>query len=219
LYLHIYFRVYIFIQFVIYDAIVIYKNSVIINRIKERGVFMRTLKFAILGLLNRKPMTGYDIGKEFNFQIAEFWSAKHSQIYPELKKLVDEKLIVYDIEITGDVLEKKVYNITEKGKKDFLKWLKKDEPMEQTPKNIFRLRMYFSNNLDLSTRLHLLEQQLSQHNERLTFLYTQLEPYNGTPPVDSDAFGDFLVLNGAIIREESTIKWLNLCISYSKNTD
>lgn len=178
---------------------------------------MRTLKFAILGLLNRKPMTGYDIGKEFNFQLAEFWSAKHSQIYPELKKLVDEKLIVYNIEITGDVLEKKVYNITEKGKKDFLKWLKKDEPMEQTPKNVFRLRMYFSNNLDINTRIHLLEQQLEQHQDRLTFLYTQLEPYNGIPNADSDAFGDFLVLKGAIIREESSIKWLTLCVDYSTN--
>lgn len=178
---------------------------------------MRTLKYAILGLLNRKPMTGYDIGKEFNFQLAEFWSAKHSQIYPELKKLVDEKLIVYDIEISGDVLEKKVYSITEKGKKDFLKWLKKDEPMEQTPKNVFRLRMYFSNNLDLNTRIYLLEQQLEQHLDRLTFLNSQLEPYTGVPPLDSDAFGDFLVLKGAIIREESNIKWLNLCIVYCKN--
>ncbi len=48
---------------------------------------MRTLKYAILGLLNRNPMTGYDIVKEFNFQLAEFWNAKHSQIYPELKKI------------------------------------------------------------------------------------------------------------------------------------
>lgn len=178
---------------------------------------MRTLKYAILGLLNRSPMTGYDIGKEFNFQLVEFWSAKHSQIYPELKKLADDNLIVYNIEITGDVLEKKVYRITEKGKKDFFKWLKKDEPMEPTPKNVFRLRMYFSNNLDLNTRIELLEHQLFQHEKRLSFLYTQLEPYNGIPPLDSDAFGDYLVLNGAIIREESNIKWMNNCINYCKN--
>lgn len=178
---------------------------------------MRTLKYAILGLLNRKPMTGYDIGKEFNFQLAEFWSAQHSQIYPELKKLVDEKLLVYDVEISGDVLEKKVYNITEKGRNEFLKWLNKDEPMEPTPKNIFRLRMYFSNNLEVSSRIHLLEQQLSQHNERLAFLLTQKEPYDGVPPLHSDAFGDYLVLEGAIIREESTIKWLNLCVVYCKS--
>lgn len=178
---------------------------------------MRTLKYAILGLVNRKPMTGYDITKEFNFQLAEFWNAKHSQIYPELKKLVDEKLLVYSIEITGDVLEKKVYTITDKGKKEFLQWLNKNEPMEPTPKNVFRLRMYFSNNLDVNTRIQLLENQLAQHQERLTFLSsTEKEHYDGVPSIDSDEFGDYLVLDGAIIREESTIKWLKNCINYCK---
>ncbi|MCX8179105.1 MAG: PadR family transcriptional regulator, partial [Candidatus Aenigmarchaeota archaeon] len=42
---------------------------------------MRTLKYAILGLLNRKPMTGYDLSKEFSYQLGNFWSANHSQIY------------------------------------------------------------------------------------------------------------------------------------------
>lgn len=180
---------------------------------------MRTLKYAILGLINRKPITGYDIGKEFNFQLAEFWNAKLSQIYPELKKLVDEKLIVYDIEISGDILEKKVYDITEKGKKQFLEWLNKNETMEQTPKNIFRLRMYFSNNLDVTTRIDLFEHQLLQHQERLTFLYEQKVPYDSVPPLDSDVFGDYLVLDGAIIREEATIKWLENCINYCKNSN
>lgn len=179
--------------------------------------FMRTLKYAILGLVNRKPMTGYDIAKDFNFQLAEFWSANHSQIYPELKRLVDEKLLVYDIEISGEVLERKVYNITEKGRKEFLKWLNKDEPMEPTPKNVFRLRMYFSNNLDADTRLNLLEHQLQQHKERVGFLYTQMERYDSVPPLDSPDFGDYLVLDGAIIREESTIKWLNNCINNCKS--
>ena len=175
---------------------------------------MRTLKYAILGLLNRKPMTGYDISKEFNFQLAEFWSAKHSQIYPELKKLVSEELIIFKIEISGDVLEKKVYYITEKGKQEFLKWLSKDQPMEPTPKNIFRLRMYFSNNLDIETRVTLLENQLVQHQKRLSFLLSHKAAYDDIPDVNSNYFGDYLVLDGAIIRENATIQWLNNCINY-----
>lgn len=51
---------------------------------------MRTLKYAILGLLNQKEMTGYDLMKQFESTLCEFWSAKHSQIYPELKKLTEE---------------------------------------------------------------------------------------------------------------------------------
>lgn len=175
---------------------------------------MRTLKYAILGLLNRKPMTGYDLSKEFNFQLCEFWNAKHSQIYPELKKLVDEELIIFKVEVSGDVLEKKVYYITEKGKDEFLKWLAKDQPMEPTPKNKFRLRMYFSNNLDIDTRITLLENQLLQHKKRLEFLQSQKLAYDKVPDIHSDYFGDYLVLDGAIIREEGQIQWLKNCIDY-----
>ncbi|WP_438495738.1 PadR family transcriptional regulator [Paenibacillus sp. IHBB 3054] len=177
---------------------------------------MRTLKYAILGLLNKEPMTGYDIGKEFSRDLGEFWNAKHSQIYPELKKLLDEELIVFEIQISGEILEKKLYSITEQGKKAFLQWLKKEEPLEPTPKDVFRLRMYFSNNLDVTTRIHLLEHQLHQHQERLKHLSRNKERYESIPPLDSDNFGDYLVLDGAIVRETVTIQWLENYISYCK---
>lgn len=80
---------------------------------------MRTLKYAILGLLNKEPMTGYDIGKEFSKDLGEFWTAKHSQIYPELKKLLNEGLIVYEIQISGEILEKNCIRLRRMAKKIF----------------------------------------------------------------------------------------------------
>ena len=80
---------------------------------------METLKYAILGLLMKKDMTGYELTKEFNSALFEFWNASHSQIYPKLKALTKEGLIEYHIEITGTVLEKKVYTITDAGKEAF----------------------------------------------------------------------------------------------------
>ena len=56
---------------------------------------MRTLKYAILGLLMQSSVTGYDISKAFSDGLGSFWSAKHSQIYPELKRLTEEGLIRY----------------------------------------------------------------------------------------------------------------------------
>ena len=41
---------------------------------------MRTLKYAILGLLNQKEMTGYDLMKQFESTLCEFWSAKHKTV-------------------------------------------------------------------------------------------------------------------------------------------
>ena len=70
---------------------------------------MRELKYAILGLLNQKSMSGYELSAEFGSALNEFWSAKHSQIYPELKKLTQEGMVTYEVAISGNVLQKKIY--------------------------------------------------------------------------------------------------------------
>lgn len=64
--------------------------------------------------------------------------AKH----PELKKLTSEGMIEYEIQIAGQVLEKKLYSITEEGKRDFMNWLSQIEPMESTSKEVFNLRLF-----------------------------------------------------------------------------
>lgn len=173
---------------------------------------MRTLKYAILGLLNQQSMTGYELMKQFESALREFWSANHSQIYPELKKLTDENKIEYTVEISGTVLEKKLYSITEDGRRDFMDWLSRDEKMEPTPKNIFRLRVFFSSRLDPEDRIRLLENQLEQHKNRIKHLRNNQLKFDCIPEKDTDEFGDYLVLMGAIMREEMTIEWLEKCI-------
>lgn len=177
---------------------------------------MRTLKYAILGLLNRHPMTGYELTKLFNFELAEFWYTNHSQIYPELKKLHEEGLVEYDIEISGEILETKRYSITDKGVKQFIQWLHKDEKLPRTPKQPFRLRMYFSDELQVDARIQLLENQLSQHIKRVNTLKKTAEQYSTVPDINTDRFGDYIVLRGAIMREETSIAWINECIELCK---
>lgn len=175
---------------------------------------MRTLKYVILGLLMNKPMSGYDIYKEFEEALVEFWSAKHSQIYPELKKLVNEGLIEYETQVTEGKMVKKLYTITGQGKEDFLKWLNSDAPMESTPKDVFRLRVYFSKNIDKKHMIQLLKSQLAQHTERLQYLIHSTIKFEDKPKPGTDLFGDYIVLQGAILREKSYIDWLNLTLKY-----
>ena len=152
---------------------------------------MGTLKYAILGLLNRKNMTGYDLSKEFETTLFEFWNAKHSQIYPELKSLSENGLVRYEVEITGNVLEKKVYSITEKGREDFYK-------------------------LSPEKRMALLTDQLKQHEEKLAHLKGNMGKFSSIPPEDENDFADYLVLHGAVLREETNCKWLKDCIKLCK---
>ena len=173
---------------------------------------MGTLRYAILGLLNRKAMTGYDLSKEFQTSLAEFWHAKHSQIYPELKALAEDGLITFQTEITGTVLEKKVYSITEAGKTEFLQWEQSKSKIKRLPKDEFKLRLFFSDSLPKQAQIQLLTDQLQQHEQWLQRLHGDLSKFDTIPPADDAAFSDYLVLLGAISREKSICDWLQTCI-------
>ncbi len=175
---------------------------------------MRTLKYAILGLINRHDMTGYDITKEFSQGLSNFWNAKHSQIYPELKKLTDEGLVSFEIVIAGDVLEKKLYSITEKGQHELKKWLLRDDPIEPTPKDKFRLRMYFSDEISHAQQVALLHQQLEKRLVKHSFLEEHFKTYIKRPNAGSAAFGDYIVLEGALLRESAYIQWIRKVLGY-----
>lgn len=173
---------------------------------------MRTLKYALLGLISRKPITGYDLAKEFDKELGNFWHAEHSQIYPELKRLTQEGLITFQVEIQGEKLEKKVYSITQDGERELLEWLRQDEPLQPTPKDIFRLRMFFADKLTPRELLNLIAFQRIQHQNKLRKLSDSLEAYHGVCPAYPDeVFGDYLVLNHAVSREENFIRWLDFC--------
>lgn len=177
---------------------------------------MRILKYAILGLLNRHPMTGYDLSKEFDKDLMNFWHAKHSQIYPELKKLTDENLIKYEIQISGEVLEKKVYSITKIGKKELKQWLIIEEDLEPTPKDVFKLRMYFSENMSQNQYIQLLKDQYAKRQIKYDYLNLRLEEYGDAPAFGSPEFGDYIVLLSATMREQTYLEWLKLCLDKFK---
>ncbi|MBP1764313.1 MAG: putative transcriptional regulator [Firmicutes bacterium] len=177
---------------------------------------MRTLKYAILGLINRKAMTGYDLMKAFNMELVNFWYAQHSQLYPELKKLTAEGLITYETVLQGEKLEKKLYSITEAGRNDFFNWLAQQDLLEPTPKDIFRLKAYFIESMKKEDILKQFDYQLKQRKEKLAKLEASMaeHPYAKTvSAVISPLYGDYIVLKGAIMRERTYIDWLTDCIA------
>lgn len=86
--------------------------------------------------------------------------------------------------------------------------------MSKTAKDPFRVRMYFCNFLTLDTRIALLNHQKELHEAKLSKLKKTALQYPTVPQVDSDRFGDFIILEGAIIREKGYIEWCTRCINY-----
>ncbi len=178
---------------------------------------MGALRYAVLGLLNRQSMTGYEITKELDSALSEFWSAKHSQIYPELKSLDHDGLVTFDTEISGNQLERKRYSITPVGKKAFLAWERSNLELKPTPKDEFRLQLFFSDCLSTGEQRAMVENHLEQRRERLAHLQDNRGAFAPQGELDDTQFSDYLVLLGAIRREEAACAWLEECLQMMKS--
>lgn len=79
----------------------------------------------ILGLLKFSPRTGYDVKRVTDFSTRFFWRASYGQIYPELRRLVDEGLVEGEERPTGSRM-RTLYRLTPAGRDELVRWL--DEP-------------------------------------------------------------------------------------------
>ena len=173
---------------------------------------MRTLKYAILGLVDKANLSGYDITNCFQEEIGHFWSATHSQIYPELRKLTQEGFIEFETLIQGVKLEKKIYSITTIGRQELHQWLVHSMLIPQTLKDAFMLKAYFFSAMNLDEARQQFSDQLKMRKEKLAYLNEQMnilesnDDFNLSPK--SQHFGNYLVLTRAIEREQGYILWL-----------
>jgi DNA-binding PadR family transcriptional regulator len=96
----------------------------------------------LLGFLMRKSMTGYDLKKAFSISFSFFSGLSYGSIYPALKKMEAQGLISRQLEIQDGAPNRKVYTITEAGRKSFHEALKAPFSLDK-PKNSFLMRLFF----------------------------------------------------------------------------
>ena len=98
-----------------------------------------TLGHALLGLLAERSRTGYGLLKHFEQSLAYAWPASHSQIYPELARLLAAGLIR-----EGDALPRggRPYELTDTGLAEVREWLRETQP-SRTVRSEAALRLFF----------------------------------------------------------------------------
>lgn len=123
-------------------------------------------RFALLGLLNWKPMSGYDIKKIVDIGLSHFWNENYGQIYPTLDSLVNEGLAQKSVGGGGGKRKRHVYSITGRGVKELQQWLAlpADPPIVR---NELQLKFFLSSKLPTKTTLRIIEVYRSQQQEVL----------------------------------------------------
>ena len=120
-----------------------------------------SLPHALLGLINYKPLTGYDIKTTFNASINGFWNASLPQIYRTLHQMEKSEWVSSNIEQQIGKPNRKIYTITSKGKKELRKWL--SEPMEVSQaKNKMLIKVFFGNQMDRQDLINLIRERREQ---------------------------------------------------------
>jgi len=99
--------------------------------------------YVILGMLSIEPnKSGYDIRKAVESSVGHFWNESYGQIYPALKRLVAEGLIVPSRSTTVPRQRRQEYSLTEAGHACLREWLAlpfQNDP----PRNEFLLKLFF----------------------------------------------------------------------------
>ncbi len=114
------------------------------------------LKHGILGLLNYKEMTGYEIMETFRDSLNYFWDAKTSQIYRELQGLKQKEWVNKTVVPQNGKPDKNVYSITTAGQKELLRWLA-DDDLGLRIKTPILMKVFFLGERSVEENIHYFE--------------------------------------------------------------
>ncbi|SPF47683.1 putative transcriptional regulator [Syntrophobacter sp. SbD1] len=141
------------------------------------------IQTVLLGFLIRSCMTGYDLRKAFSMSFSFFSGLSYGSIYPSLKKMESRGLVTKQVVIQDGAPNRKVYTITEAGRKAFLDSLRAPFVPEQ-PKRAFLMRLFFFAHLSPEERKAIALAQL----ESVVLLRKELESLRPEIEALADSF-------------------------------
>lgn len=171
---------------------------------------------ALLGLLNHKPMTGYDLKRILDHPMGFFWIAQMSQIYRELNKLEKKGLVKSEIVPQEKRPDRKVYHLTKEGRETFLGWLNKfPEQLSQTCRSRFLMRIFFSSKIKLDEFAFEIKRYKKEIEEQLKYLNKVeqwIKDYSRDEKFKDDNFYWNLIVKKEYKSIAAGIEWANECL-------
>ena len=170
-----------------------------------------SLPHAILGFLQYKPMTGYDLKAAFDSSVSYFWPADQAQIYRTLDKLAEQGFVESQLEIQENRPNRKVFSITAAGQIELARWLETPQP-QPILRDPLLIQIFFGAQVENNTIFQLLEEQLKLHQAKLAEYKRIPLPTLNDPGIDRTATFYRLTLEFGLRLEEAHIEWLHLAI-------
>jgi DNA-binding PadR family transcriptional regulator len=161
-----------------------------------------SLRHGLLGALADRPRTGYALLRHFEQSLAYAWPASHSQIYPELARLLDDGLIA---EMETGPRNSRTYALTDAGLGEIRRWLSETTP-DRRVRSDAALRTFFLWLLEPSEA----RAQLEREQAHWQSVLAELEGIRAEPRgTTRKEYAFLLALEGGIRTTEARLEWLS----------
>jgi DNA-binding PadR family transcriptional regulator len=188
------------------------------------------LEFAVLGLLHRAPMHGYELSKQLNSLLGAFRALSYGTLYPCLNKLYEEGLIAKESDAQGmsrgvvarggvgkasatKGRSKIVYRLTAEGKERLQDLLAESGPAAWEDEE-FGVHFAFFGQTRADIRLRILEGRRSRLEERVAGVRVVL----ARTAERVDAYTLELQRHG-LESVEREVRWLNELIASERRSE
>jgi DNA-binding PadR family transcriptional regulator len=161
-------------------------------------------EYVILGFLMTQERHGYEIHQYLESGLGPIWYAGRSQVYALLKRLEAADEVFSKLKQQNLRPAKKIYSITDKGRKTFQDWLQKPVEKIRDLRIEFLAKLFFIKELRLAGMPELIEKQIQICQEQLESLRKQDETV-------ADEFRR-LVLSFRIGQINAILAWLRECL-------
>ncbi len=155
--------------------------------------------------------------------IGYFWTARHSQIYPELAALERDGLISHRVVTGRGPRDTKRYRITTAGRRELAKWI--NEPYEPaSPKDEFMLRVYSLWIVDPADAIALIDSARAHHRDAVaayerTEASMRAEDGDDMNDPGSPAFYNYATLRRGLSFELHALDWCDWLLERMRGQD
>lgn len=152
-----------------------------------------SLRHAILGILDYRPLHGYELKRVLEKGISSFWPVNLGAIYPNLHALETEGLVGHHTESTAEGRpDRKVYTITETGREELARWRRLPPEGYTRTRSPLLLKLLFARRENLDDVLEWIDAEVQFAHAAVAFLEAQL----ANPQAFSTFFVKFLRESG-----------------------
>jgi len=165
---------------------------------------------ALLGILMTGPKHGYELHGYMSARMNEFWQLSMSQIYALLKRLQQEGCVISRKEGQENRPAKKIFSLTQTGKKRFLSWVQSPVQHVRDFRIEFMAKLFFIRELRLDLGDSLIDRQIDVLQEKRGGI-------EGSKEEITDPF-ERLLFSFKTTQSSAVLKWLRECKRFVAKT-